>query len=259
MASCTKRTRRAGSGEGSLHIDLRHVTRRVDGRRLVDGITLALEPGRVLMVCGPNGSGKSTLLKIIAGLTPPTYGDITFSGRSTAKWGPPLRADIGVLMHESLLYDELTVLDNLVFAARLYGVDRPGERAREMVRRMGLSLVAGEPARRLSRGMSQRLSIGRALIHDPRVLLLDEPYAGLDARWARELTRLLHERRAAETTVVLIVHEWRQAWPVADEVAVLLRGRLAMRRPTDGFDPDAFAAAYDELVIPGETSAGAET
>lgn len=202
------------------------------------------------MVCGPNGAGKSTLLKIIAGLTPPSYGDITFDGRTAAIWGPRLRAAFGVLLHESLLYDELTVLENLVFAARLYGVADATDRAREMVRRMGLSLVAGEPARRLSRGMSQRLSLGRALIHEPSVLLLDEPYAGLDARWTEQLTELLAEQRASGTALVLVVHEWRQAWPVADEVVVLLRGRLALRRKVAEYDPAAFATDYYDLVVP---------
>lgn len=238
-----------------MRIDLRHVTRRVDGRRLLDGIDLTIEPGRVLMVCGPNGAGKSTLLKIIAGLMTPTYGDITFDGQSVAKWGPPLRANFGVLLHESLLYDELTVLENLTFAARLFGVDNPRSRAEQMVRRMGLSLVAGEPARRLSRGMAQRLSLARALVHDPPVLLLDEPYAGLDARWTEALTQLLAERRAAGTAVVLIVHEWRQAWSVADEVAVLLRGRLVKLRDVAGYDPDQFEADYHELIMPRDAAA----
>lgn len=241
-----------------MQIDLRHVTRRVDGRRLLDRIDLTIHPGRALMVCGPNGAGKSTLMKIIAGLTPPSYGQMAYDGRSAAEWGPRLRAKFGVLLHESLLYDELTVLENLIFAARLYGVSDPADRARETVRRMGLHLVATEPARKLSRGMKQRLSLGRALVHEPPVLLLDEPYAGLDARWTRELTDMLAERRAGGTAIVLIVHEWRQAWPVADEVAVLLRGGLALRKDTAGYGPDDFARDYRRLVFPEGTERGAD-
>lgn len=235
-----------------MRIELRHVTRRVDGRRLLDGVSLAIEPGRALMICGPNGAGKSTLLKIIAGLTPPSFGDIFFDGQSIAKWGPPLRAKFGVLLHESLLYDDLTVSENLQFAARLFGLEDPKARADELVRAFGLTLVAGEPARRLSRGMSQRLSLARALIHDPPVLLLDEPYAGLDARWADALTELLARRRAAGTAVVFVVHEWRQAWAIADEVAVLLRGRLVKQRAVANYDPEAFATDYRRLLTPGE-------
>lgn len=235
-----------------MRIALRHVTRRVDGRRLLDGVNLAIEPGRVLMICGPNGAGKSTLLKIIAGLIPPTYGEVTYDGQTVAQRGPRLRANFGVLLHESLLYDDLTVLENVMFAARLYGVDDVKKRAEQLVREFGLGLVATEPARRLSRGMSQRLSLARALVHEPKVLLLDEPYAGLDARWADELTQLLMVERTAGTAIVLVVHEWRQAWPVADEVAVLLRGRLAHRRDVDGYDPDTFETDYHQLLMPGE-------
>lgn len=241
-----------------MRIDLRQVTRRVDGRRLLDRIDLSVEPGRALMVCGPNGAGKSTLMKIIAGLTPPSYGRVVFDGRSAAEWGPRLRANFGVLLHESLLYDELTVLENLIFAARLYGVADARGKALETVRRMGLHLVATEPARKLSRGMKQRLSLGRAFIHEPPVLLLDEPYAGLDARWAQELTDMLVARRAAGTAIVLIVHEWRQAWPVADEVVVLLRGGLALRRSTADFGPDEFSDHYRRLVFPEGAERGAD-
>lgn len=233
-----------------MRIEVRDVTRRVDGRRLLDRVRLTVEPGRLLLLCGPNGAGKSTLLKVMAGLLPPTAGEVLFDGVSASQAGPALRRRIGVLLHESALYDELTVLENLIFAGRLYGVNDVFKTAEAVVERLGLRLMAREPAGRLSRGMRQRLSIGRALIHRPSVLLLDEPYAGLDVRWADELTELLRQWRAAGRTVVLIAHEWRTAWPTADDVAVIVRGRLALFREVDGYDPDEFEADYRRLVIP---------
>jgi len=154
------------------------VTRRVDGRRLLDAVTLAIQPGQTLLICGPNGAGKSTLLKVAAGLVPPTAGEVLYDGRPVSRWGPGVRRRLGTLFHESLLYDELTVLDNLVFAARLFGVDDARRRAEALVDEVGLRLAAREPVARLSRGMRQRLALARALVHQPEVLLLDEPFAG---------------------------------------------------------------------------------
>lgn len=233
-----------------MRIEVRNVTRRIDGRRLLDNIHLTVEPGRLLLLCGPNGAGKSTLLKVMAGLLPPTAGDVLFDGRTTAEAGPALRSRIGVLLHESALYDELTVMENLLFAGRLFGVRDAVTAAQAMIDRVGLRLVAREPAGRMSRGMRQRLALGRALIHRPSVLLLDEPYAGLDVRWTGELTDLLAEQRAAGTSVVLVAHEWRTAWGAADEVAVIVRGRLALHRGVPGYAADEFEDDYRRLVIP---------
>ena len=233
-----------------MQLHLRAVTRRVDGRRLLDGVTLAVEPGRTLLVCGPNGAGKSTLLKVIAGLLPPTGGEILYDGRSATRWGPGLRRNLGVLLHETLLYDELTVLDNLLFAGRLFGVADARRRAEALVDEVGLRLVAREPAGRLSRGMKQRLALARALLHRPRVLLLDEPYAGLDARWSGWLTERLAAERARGATVVLVAHEWRTAWPVADQAAVLVRGRLACLVDAARWDAERFGAEYAHWVAP---------
>lgn len=233
-----------------MRIDVRNVTRRIDGRRLLDRIRLTVEPGRLLLLCGPNGAGKSTLLKVIAGLLPPTDGEVLYDGVTASKAGPALRSRLGVLLHESALYDELTVMENLIFAGRLFGVRDVVGAAEAMVDRLGLRLVAREPAGRMSRGMRQRLSLGRALIHRPSVVLLDEPYGGLDVRWADELTDLLRELRASGTSVILIAHEWRTAWQVADDVAVIVRGRLALSREVHGYDADEFEDDYRRLVIP---------
>lgn len=229
------------------------MTRRIDGRRLLDRISLSIEPGRLLLLCGPNGAGKSTLLKVIAGLLPPTAGQVLYGGRTGAEAGPELRRRLGVLLHESALYDELTVMENLLFVGRLFGVPNAAREAEAMIERLGLRLVAKEPAGHMSRGMKQRLSLGRALMHQPSALLLDEAYAGLDVRWADELTDLLTERRSAGTAILLVAHEWRTAWGVADDLAVIVRGRLALSREVSGYHVDDFETDYRHLVIPAAT------
>ena len=241
-----------------MRIELRSATRRVDGRRLLDAITLAIDPGQALLICGPNGAGKSTLLKALAGLVPLTGGEVLYDGKPASKWGPALRRRIGALFHESLLYDELSVVDNLLFAARLFGLPQPQGRVQAMIDAAGLRLVAREPAGRLSRGMKQRLALARALLHDPDVLLLDEPFAGLDARWAAWLADRLAAERRRGASVVVVAHEWRLAWPLADRAAVLVRGRLERLLDAAAWDVDRFGAEYRQLLMPaGSVEAGA--
>lgn len=216
----------------------------------MDAVTLAIEPGQTLLLCGPNGAGKSTLLKVAAGLVPPSSGEVLYDGRPLSRWGPGVRRRLGVLFHESLLYDELTVLDNLVFAARLWGVADARGRAEALVDEVGLRLAAREPVARLSRGMRQRLALARALVHQPEVLLLDEPFAGLDARWAAWLRERLAAERRRGTGIVLVVHEWRWAWPLADRAAVIVRGRLQRLVDARAYDADRFGAEYGRLMVP---------
>ncbi|HEY8497348.1 MAG TPA: heme ABC exporter ATP-binding protein CcmA [Limnochordales bacterium] len=233
-----------------MQIELRSVTRRVDGRRLLDAVTLAIQPGQSLLICGPNGAGKSTLLKVAAGLVPPSAGEVLYDGRPVSRWGPGVRRRVGALFHESLLYDDLTVLDNLVFVARLFAVGDARRRAEALVDEVGLRLAAREPVARLSRGMRQRLALARALVHQPEVLLLDEPFAGLDARWTAWLTERLTAERERGTSIVLVAHEWRWAWPLADRAAVLVRGRLACLVDAREWDADRFGTEYRRLAMP---------
>src|SRR6185437_7617155 len=148
--------------------------RRSFGRvRVLHAVSLSLFPGEVLAVAGPNGAGKSTLLRVLAGLMRPTAGEVRVLGRPLGGDAAESRRAIGLLSHQSLLYDDLTVLENLTFAARLYGLAQPVEAAREALEAAGLATRAGDSPRRLRRGLLQRAAIARALLHRPRVLLLD--------------------------------------------------------------------------------------
>ena len=173
--------------------------------RVLRGVDLAVEQGSLHLILGPNGAGKTTLLRILAGLTRPSAGMVSLEGGSL-RAVPALRRRIGFLSHQSLLYDDLTALENLEFAARLYDLVSPRDTARKAIDSVGLSDRMNDPVRKLSRGMVQRVAIARALIHDPSVLLLDEPFTGLDPRAAMRLVELLSARLAANCGVVLVTH-----------------------------------------------------
>ena len=207
--------------------------RRSFGRvRVLHDIDLTLVPGEALAVAGPNGAGKSTLLRLLAGLMRPTAGEVRVLGRALTGAAAEARRAIGLLSHQSLLYDDLTLAENLTFAARLYGLPRPAESARAALEEAGLGARAGDLPRRLSRGLLQRAAIARALLHRPRVLLLDEPFTALDAASADRLRETLRARRTDGLGLVIVTHHLAEVWDVATRVAVMVDGRWVCDEPT---------------------------
>jgi ABC-type multidrug transport system ATPase subunit len=206
------------------------------------GIDLEVPAATTLAVLGPNGAGKSTLLRLAAGLTRPTAGTLCVG--DTREDRRRARGRVGYLAHASFLYAALTARENLVFAARLYGVPEPRRRAEELLEEQGLAAVAERPAGSFSRGMAQRLAIARGLIHDPSIVLLDEPYTGLDRAAANALTERLRELRAAGRTLVLVTHELSRACELADRAVVLARGRVVHAVEGPGLTPAVLEQAY---------------
>jgi heme ABC exporter ATP-binding subunit CcmA len=199
------------------------------------GVDLDVAPGDVLLLLGPNGAGKTTLLRTLAGLLRPQAGTVTVAGRTLSNDDPDARRPIGLLSHQSLLYDELTLLENLVLAGRLYDIPDPRGRAEELLARQALLERRDTRPRQLSRGMQQRAAIARALVHDPRLLLLDEPFTGLDAVAGDRLRQLLREHCTAERAMVIVTHHASEAWDLATRIGVLVGGRWAFldQRPSD--------------------------
>ena len=187
-------------------------------------------PGSLQVILGPNGAGKTTLLRILAGLTRPTSGTVLVRGQPLRD-DPRLRRQIGLLSHQSLLYDDLTAQENLSFSARLYGLDRPDQVALDALEAVGLAHRRDDPVRRLSRGMVQRVAIARALLHQPEILLLDEPFTGLDPVAAQRLVRLLEAQLARGTAVVVVAHSLHDIWPVTTTISVLVRGHWVIDEP----------------------------
>jgi heme exporter protein A len=200
-----------------------HLTARYPGTShatpaLLD-VDLTVEPGQRLLLLGPNGAGKSTFLRIFAGLMGATQGQATILDQPPAK----ARHVVGVVSHATYLYEELTALENLRFYAELYGVAEPAARATELLERVGLGHTADMRVGRLSRGQQQRVTIARALLHEPPVLLLDEPDTGLDLAAFGVLEDLTTQ---PQQTVVLTTHNLAAGLRLGTRVAVLSHGRL---------------------------------
>lgn len=202
------------------------------------GVDLALQPGELLLVLGPNGAGKTTLLRMLAGLARPTAGRVLVDGQPLSGQ-PHLRRSIGLISHQSLLYDDLTPAENLRFAAGLYGLANPAAVARRALEQVTMSDRADHPVRALSRGMVQRVAIARALIHSPSILLLDEPFTGLDTASADRVRQVVAHELGQGAAVVLVTHNQSEAWDLATHVGVLVQGRWAIQEPRTG-SVDAF-------------------
>jgi heme ABC exporter ATP-binding subunit CcmA len=222
--------------------------RRSFGRvRVLHDLDLTLASGEALAVAGPNGAGKSTLLRLLAGLMRPSAGEVRVLGRPLQGDAAEARRAIGLLSHHSLLYDDLTLAENLAFAARLYGLPRPADAARAALEAAGLAARADDTPRRLSRGLLQRAAIARALLHRPRVLLLDEPFTALDAASAERLRGALEARRAEGLGLVIVTHHLAEVWDLATRVAVLVEGRWVCDEPRAG-PLEAFLPRYREWI-----------
>jgi heme ABC exporter ATP-binding subunit CcmA len=212
-------------------------------------LNLGFERGECVALLGPNGSGKSTLLRLLAGLSKPTSGMISVGGWELPREAAAVRAQIGMVSHKPLLYENLTGRENLHFFARLYDLPVAEREARinALLERVGLARRAGDLIRTYSRGMQQRLSIARALLHNPDVLLLDEPYTGLDQAASAMLDAVTLETKASGRTIIMATHELERAARLASRVVILSRGAVAFDAPTDGMDALALAARYAEV------------
>lgn len=192
-------------------------------------VDLSIERGNFVALLGPNGSGKSTLLKLISSLTKPTSGEIFVGGWQIPTEAAAVRAQIGMVSHKVLLYENLTARENLEFFAQLYNLhpNEQGSRINSLLQEVGLGKRADSLVRTFSRGMQQRLSIARALLHEPHVLLFDEPYTGLDQDAAAVLDGLLKNAHAQGHTIVMATHQLERAARLADRLVVISRGKIA--------------------------------
>jgi heme exporter protein A len=233
--------------EGPALLEARGLRRSFGGLRVLRGVDLTVRAGEAVVVAGPNGAGKTTLLRLLAGLMRPEAGEVRVLGRPFRSGGEAARRAIGLVSHQSLLYDDLTLAQNLTFTARLYAVPRPAEAARAALESAGLGARAGDSPRRLSRGLTQRASIARALLHGPRVLLLDEPFTALDAGAAERLRAELARRMAAGLGMVVVTHRLSEVWGLATRIAVLAEGGWACDEPRSGA-LEAFLPRYHGLV-----------
>jgi len=228
------------------------------GPEVLRGVDFDLAAGESCLLLGPNGAGKSTLLGLLAGLGRPLKGEIRIEGRSLDPRNPSLRRQLGFLSHASFSYSNLTVRENLRFTAELYGVDNPDERVRHLLGRVSLRAYADRPARALSRGMSQRLSLARSVLHQPRLLLLDEPLTGLDLEGVNRLTELTEELRGTGTSILTTTHDLAHLRKLGRRLAWLHRGCWEDMPGLDLHDTAQVEAAYLERFAGGPAEGGGE-
>ncbi len=238
---------RASAPEVIPLIEVRDLCKSFGPRAALSNVDLDIFAGQLLALLGPNGAGKTTLLRILATLSKPTSGSIRYEGVDMTREGTTLRRRIGLLSHQSLLYEDLTAHQNLAFYAIMYDLAEPEERISEMLRRVGLEDRREDLVRTFSRGMQQRLALARALLHRPSVLLLDEPYSGLDPRVTAMLSDLLAELREEGCTIVMTTHDLPQGLALGRRIVVLRRGRIVYDAPRDQVDERDFPRLYDEL------------
>jgi heme exporter protein A len=230
-------------------IEIRNLKKLFGVNPVLRGLDLDVARGEFLTLLGPNGSGKSTLLRILGALARPTAGTVTIGGWALPAEANFVRAQLGVVSHMPLLYDTLTAQENLLFFARLYDLppDERQPRIEALLQRVGLWRRAHDPVRTYSRGMQQRLAIARAILHDPAVLLLDEPYTGLDQDAAALLDDLLNEIAVAGRTVIMTTHDLRRGHALADRIAILSRGRIAYNAPVSAVESADLPALYADV------------
>lgn len=206
-------------------IQLIHVTKRYGPVTALDDLSLEVHEGETFGLLGPNGAGKTTTLRLVAGLARPTQGQVRVAGLDPWRNGEAVRRLMGVVLEGGLLYDGLTVWENLLLFAGLFGVGE--QSARDALARMGVSDLKDRLAGRLSKGQRQRVALARAILHGPRLLYLDEPTSGLDPLATDELHRLIRDLRRQGVTILLSSHDMAEVDALCDRVCILQRGRMA--------------------------------
>jgi heme exporter protein A len=235
------------SGESPLLLT-RNLTKSFGRFTALRSLSIEIPRGESLTIVGRNGAGKTTFLKIISSIIRSYTGDVLIAGKNLKQTDEDTRRTIGFVSHESLLYKDLTVRDNLVFYARMYGVAGVDGRVAEMIRRVDLEAKTDVLVRALSRGMKQRLSLARAFIHEPSILLLDEPFTGLDERASEILDRFFGEFKTAGGTLVMVTHDIERGWKLADRVVVFEKGKIVHETSPRGSSFDTFRNEYRRIL-----------
>ena len=224
------------------------LTKRFAARKALRGVDLTVSAGSSLAVFGPNGAGKTTLIRVLTLGLKPSEGSFTVAGCDPGRDAQGLRRAIGVISHRSYLYEDLTAFQNLEFFARLYGVPDPHETAARLLDELELSTRGEDAVHTLSRGLRQRVSLARALVHEPSIVFLDEPFTGLDPHAADLLRRTLERLRERGRTVFLVTHNLGEGLGMCDRFIVLSRGRVADHGASADVDRLGFERRYFEAV-----------
>ena len=225
-------------------IQVERLVKRFGAKTVLSNLDFRVAEGEFVALMGPNGAGKTTLLRILSSLMKPTYGSIQVAGLHLPAQSAAVRSRMGIVSHLPLLYGDLTAEENLQFYGRMYAVQALKMRISEVLDLIGLSTRKADLVRTFSRGMQQRLAIGRAILHDPAVLLLDEPHTGLDQDACEMLDHLLREVAATGRTVVMTSHDLARVQDLARRFDVLSRGKILASISAEKLPPDGLLTYY---------------
>ena len=241
-------TLESATGRASTIIEVRKLVKRFGLKTVLRGMDFRVHHGEFVALLGPNGAGKTTFLRILASLSRPTLGEVWIAGYRLPTQAAAVRRILGVVSHQPLLYGDLTAEENLFFYGRMYGVESLEERAAEVLEMVGLTARRRDLVRTFSRGMQQRLAIGRAVLHDPEVLLLDEPHTGLDQDACTMLDHVLGEVATRGRTVVMTSHDLARAADLASRFDVLSRGVIVASAGRSEVPPDQLLSFYRKAI-----------
>lgn len=227
-------------------IEISALTKNYGLNPVLRGINLHLQAGDFVTLVGPNGAGKSTLMRIVATLLSATSGEVKIGGWQLPKYSAQVRRHIGLVSHQTMLYADMTAAENLAFYARLYNLEHQTERIAAALKYVGLATRQRDPVGTFSRGMMQRLTIARATLHEPDVLLMDEPYTGLDQDASRLLDDLLRQESENGRTILMITHDLVHGLDLCDRVAILSRGKIAIEVDSGSVTGSEFLDLYSE-------------
>lgn len=231
-----------------MMITVRKLVKRFGVKSVLRGMDFSVEPGEFVALLGPNGAGKTTFLRILASLSRPTLGAVSIAGYHLPNQAAAVRRRLGVVSHLPLLYGDLTAEENLRFYARMYNLTQVEKRVTDVLDLVGLSSRRHDLVRTFSRGMQQRLAIGRAVLHDPEVMLFDEPHTGLDQDACQMLDTVLREVAARGRTVVMTSHDLARVADLASRFDILSRGVIAASVQRSQIEPNNLLAFYRQAI-----------
>ncbi len=229
-------------------IEVRRLVKRFGPKTVLRKLDFQVEPGEFVALLGPNGAGKTTFLRILASLSRPSLGEVRVAGYALPGEAAAVRRRLGVVSHLPLLYGDLTAEENLRFYGRMYAIERLENRITEMLEQIGLAARRRDLVRTFSRGMQQRLAIGRAVLHDPEVVLFDEPHTGLDQDACNMLDTVLRQVAASGRTVVMTSHDLARASDLASRFDVLSRGSIQASIRREDLAQDGLLSFYRQAL-----------
>jgi heme ABC exporter ATP-binding subunit CcmA len=221
-------------------IEIKNISKLYGRFHALDNIDLSVASNDFVAVLGRNGAGKTTMLKILATLLKPSNGEVMINGHNIRKDSYPILQQMGMVSHQTYIYSDLTAKENLAFYSKFYDVPSADGKILKLLERVGLAHRADESVRRFSRGMQQRLSIARALLHDPKILLLDEPYTGLDQKASEFLDTILTEYHQAGNCILIVTHDIERIAGIAKRAVVFDKGKVAWDKPIGNMPAQQF-------------------